>query len=281
MNTVLKYPGSKWSMTDWIISNFPPGYEEMTYLEPFFGSGAIFFGKNRSKIETINDLDGNVVNLFKVIREQPDELAKLIDLTPWSRQEYKQSYEMTGDSLEDARRFMVRTWMAIGTKTSDITGWRNNIKPGDSGVSRWTRLTESIMLASNRLKCSKSKLVQIENMPAVKLIERYNRPYVFIYCDPPYVLSTRSKRIYKCEMTNDDHVELLKALINHPGPVMISGYQNDIYENLLQGWYKETNKSFCEKGKAATEVIWMNYEPPQQQLSLFEGGKVIEHRSNV
>jgi site-specific DNA-adenine methylase len=78
LNTVLKYPGSKWSTAQWIISNFPPGYEKMTYLEPFFGSGAIFFNKKRSVIETINDLDGNVVNLFKVIRDNPGELASIV-----------------------------------------------------------------------------------------------------------------------------------------------------------------------------------------------------------
>lgn len=136
MNTVLKYPGSKWSTADWIISNFPTGYEKMTYLDPFFGSGAVFFNKNRSKIETINDLDESVVNLFRVIREHPEQLSKLIEFTPWSRQEYRNSYKSTGDSIEDARRFLVSCWQAIGTKTSDISGWSNNIKPTDSGISR-------------------------------------------------------------------------------------------------------------------------------------------------
>jgi DNA adenine methylase len=268
MKTVLKYPGSKWSTAQWIISNFPAGYEKMTYLEPFFGSGAVFFNKNRSAIETINDLDGNVVNLFKVIRENPEELARLIEFTPWSREEYQNSYAMTGDSLEDARRFLVRCWQAIGTKTSDISGWSNNIKPGDSGISRCERLSDSIIYTSERLKSQKLKLVQIENMPARELIPRYKRPYVFIYCDPPYVLSTRSGRIYACEMTDQDHVELLELLLQHPGPVMISGYMNDIYKDMLQGWTVVTNKSQCEMGKSATEVIWMNYEPPAQQMSL-------------
>ncbi len=275
MNTVLKYPGSKWSMTDWIIGNFPAGYEKMTYMEPFAGSLAVLFNKNRSEIETINDLDGNVVNLFKVIRERPEEFKRSIKYTPWARQEYKLSYEMTGDSLEDARRFLVRCWQAIGTKTSDISGWSNNIKPGDSGISRWTRLDKSIDEAAKRLQNYKKHLVQIENMPAVGLIKRYNRPYVFIYCDPPYILSTRSKRIYKCEMTDSDHTELLETLLNHTGPVMISGYMSDMYNQMLKGWTVQKNRSNCEMGKAATEVIWMNYEPPQQQLDLFERGECI------
>ncbi|PYG88475.1 site-specific DNA-adenine methylase [Ruminiclostridium sufflavum DSM 19573] len=268
MNTVLKYPGSKWSMTDWIISNFPADYEKMTYLEPYAGSLAVFFNKKRSQIETINDLDNNITNLFEVIREQPEEFKRAIKYTPWARQEYKNSYEMTGDSLEDARRFLVRCWQAIGTKTSDISGWSNHIKPGDTGTSRWTRLDKSIDEAAKRLQSYKKCLVQIENMPAVDLIRRYNRPYVFIYCDPPYVLSTRSKRIYKCEMTDNDHIELLEALTGHTGPVMISGYMNEIYNEMLKGWTVKTNKSNCEMGKAATEVIWMNYKPSNEQLSL-------------
>ena len=89
MKTVLKYAGSKWSSTRWIISHFPEGYEKMTYLEPYFGSGAVFFNKNRSSIETINDIDARVVNLFKQIRERPEELARLIEFTPWARDEYK------------------------------------------------------------------------------------------------------------------------------------------------------------------------------------------------
>jgi len=240
----------------------------MTYLEPFFGSGAVFFNKNRSKIETINDLDGSVVNLFKVIRDNPEELARLIELTPWSRQEYKESYEMTGDSIEDARRFLVRCWQAIGTKTSDITGWANCIKPADNGKSRWCRLEPSIRRTSLRLKSEKLKIVQIENTNAIDLIKTYNRPYVFIYCDPPYVLSTRSKRIYKCEMADDEHIELLTALKEHSGPVMISGYMNDIYSDMLKAWNIKTKKSNCEKGKAATEVIWMNYDVGQIRMEI-------------
>jgi DNA adenine methylase len=271
MNTVLKYPGSKWSMTDWIISNFPAGYEKMTYCEPFFGSGAVFFNKKRSLVETVNDLDGNVVNLFKVIRERPEELARLIEFTPWSREEYRLSYIKTGDELEDARRFLVRMWQAIGAKSSDITGWRSNIKSINGNVVQWsTVLPQNIIDISSRLKHSNNRLVQIENQPAAKMIERYNRKNVFIYCDPPYVMSTRNNRIYACEMTDADHIELLELLLQHPGPVMISGYDNEIYNTLLEGWHKITRLANCEGGQQRVEVIWMNYEPPVKQISMFD-----------
>lgn len=269
MQTVLKYPGSKWSTAKWIISNFPEGYEKMTYCELFFGSGAVFFNKKRSVIETVNDLDGNVVNLFKVIREHPEELAKLIEFTPWSRQEYKSSYEMTGKSLEDARRFLIRSWQAIGFKSSDITGWRSNIKSLNGNIAQWSeRLPENIKEISSRFKHTGSFTVQIENQPAIKVIERYAKSNVFIYADPPYVRSTRSGRIYACEMTDQDHIELLELLQKHPGPVMISGYDNEIYSDLLKGWHTEKQVARCEGGQQRQEVLWMNYKPPAEQMSL-------------
>lgn len=271
MNTVLKYPGSKWSTAEWIISNFPPGYEKMTYLEPYFGSGAVFFNKSRSVIETINDIDGNVVNLFKVIRDRPEELARLIHFTPWSRQEYYESYEMTGDSMEDARRFLVRMWQAIGSKTSDRTGWRNNIQDLNGNVDQWsTKLPGRIIEVAARLKHINGHQVNIENQPAEKILQRYARPYVFIYADPPYEPSTRKNRIYKHEMTKEDHKKLLEIILQHPGPVMISGYDNDLYNDLLEGWHKETRLANCEGGQQRIEVIWMNYEPPVRQISMFD-----------
>ncbi len=269
MNTVLKYPGSKWSLAEWIISNFPSGYENMTYLEPFFGSGAVFFNKNRSVIETINDLDGNVINLFKQIRDNPEVLAKVVKYTPWSREEYALSYHKTGEELEDARRFLVRMWQAIGAKSSDRTGWRSNIQALNGNVPQWaTKLPENIIAIADRLRHSNNRLVQIENRPAVDCIKRYARENVFIYADPPYVLSTRSKRIYACEMKDADHVELLQLLIKHPGPVMISGYANDIYTSILSGWKTLTKSAHCEGGLTREEILWMNYEPPAEQLSI-------------
>lgn len=121
MKRILNYPGSKWSMSDWIIGNMP---QHEVYLEPFFGSGAVFFNKPPVKVETINDIDGRIVNLFRVIREQPEELSRLILFTPFSREEYKLSYQVDPDPLEDARRFLVRCWQAIGAKKEECL-WLN------------------------------------------------------------------------------------------------------------------------------------------------------------
>ncbi|MDQ7095966.1 DNA adenine methylase [Desulfosporosinus sp. PR] len=229
----------------------------------------MFFRKKRSVIETINDLDGNVVNLFRVIREHPEKLARLIEFTPWSRQEYRMSYELTGNSLEDARRFLVRMWQGIGSKTSDKTGWRNNIQDLNGNVNQWSvKLPARILNVSERFRHTKDGLVQIENQPAVRLIERHRRENVLIYADPPYVLSTRHGRIYKYEMGDADHIELLETLIQHPGPVIISGYQNELYSRMLKGWRTDTKLARCEGGQKREEVIWMNYRQ-DREASLF------------
>jgi DNA adenine methylase len=243
----------------------------MTYLEPYFGSGAVFFNKRRSIIETINDLDGNVVNLFKCIRDYPEELARLIAFTPWSREEYRKSYEMAGETLEDARRFLVRMWQAIGAKSSDSTGWRNWIVSNCGWAESWvTKLPQNILQTSSRLQHITGHIVQIENQNAVTFIERYRKRNVLIYLDPPYVLSTRSNRIYKHEMTDQDHAELLEVAKLHLGPVIISGYDCDLYNDNLPGWNKFCVQSRAEGGRHAIEVIWMNYDPPAEQMEISE-----------
>lgn len=225
------------------------------YLEPFFGSGAVFFKKTPSKVETINDIDGQVVNLFKVIREQPEKLARLIYFTPWARDEYLDSYNLTGDSLEDARRFIVRCWQAFGTKTNTRSGWRSDVqgKRGTTVTKQWNNVPESIIQAAERLRNA-----QIENQPAIEIIRRYKSPDVLIYADPPYPLSTKSGKMYAYEMTNDEHLELLKILDQHPGPVIISSYSCDMYDNQLKNWTKKTKRVLAECGQVREEAIWIN-----------------------
>ncbi|MUG26017.1 DNA adenine methylase [Paenibacillus macerans] len=248
---ILHYPGSKWSMTDWIIDNMP---DHQTYLEPFFGSGAVFFNKKPATLETINDLDGDIVNLFRVIRECPGELAKLVHWTPYSREEYYASYETGGGELEQARRFLVRCWMARGARSSSRNGWRHIIDHnGPRPVKQWNDVPEKILSITNRLKG-----VQIEQQPAIQLIKRYKRPEVLIYADPPYVLETRHGRIYKHEMQEEDHIELLDVLDEHPGPVILSGYAHPLYDNRLSHWERETKIVTAEAAQHRTEVLWIN-----------------------
>jgi len=262
---ILHYPGSKWSIANWIISHFP---EHQTYLEPFFGSGAVLFSKQRSPLETINDLDGDIVNLFKVIRERPDELAYAIRFTPYSREEYLKSYLEAEDELERARRYIVRLWQGRGGKTSHRTGWRSMIElNGPLPGKEWLRFPEKISLVAERLKG-----VQIENQNAIELIKRYSRQNVLIYADPPYILSTRTTSSYKHEMTEDDHEELIHLLDKHPGPVILSGYAHPLYDNYLKHWQRETKRVKAEAGAIREEVLWINPVAAEQgfiQQTLF------------
>jgi len=262
---VLKYPGSKWRLADWIISYMP---RHTTYLEPFFGSGAVFFNKPPSKVETINDIDGQVVNLFRVIREQPERLAALIEMTPWARDEYYASYERTGDPLEDARRFLVRCWQAYGAKLCGVPGWRHEAKGTmrASTYHTWKELPKRILAVVTRLKS-----VQIENKNAIDLIQAHHYKDCLIYADPPYPLSTRSGKLYASEMTDSEHMELLEVLDKHPGPVILSCYANEVYDERLKHWQRKTTIVRAEKGKEREEVLWLNPVAVERaSYSLFE-----------
>ena len=174
MKTVLKYPGAKNRLAPWIASHIPP---HDVYLEPYFGSGAVFFNKTPARIETVNDLDGNVVNYFRVLRERPDELIRLISLTPFGRDEYNSAYTGEGDSdIERARKFAVRCWMGFGCGNLYRNGFRSSQRHTSPSTTRmWGRLPETIREASSRLLDA-----QIENLPAAELIKRYDTDDVFI-----------------------------------------------------------------------------------------------------
>jgi len=264
---VLKYPGSKWRLADWIVSLMPP---HKSYLEPFFGSGAVFFTKPPSRIETINDLDGEIVNLFRVIRDRSEELERIIALTPYSREEYETAWmqhnagEVT-DPVELARLTLIRYWQTHGSRSYYKSGWKLDRAGREYAyaVRYWNSLPAWIAAAVERLKEA-----QIEQAPAVEVIRNFAHPEVLIYADPPYVLSTRKQPQYNVEMVdNARHIELLEALLDHPGPVMLSGYDNDLYNEMLPGWMKLHHKSQAENGAARVETLWLNYEP---QMTLFE-----------
>jgi DNA adenine methylase len=253
---ILKYPGAKWRLAPWIISHMPP---HESYLEPYFGSGAVFFGKPPAHIETVNDLDGEVVNFFRVCRERPDDLADTLTLTPWARAEREAAYEPATDDLERARRFAVRTWQTYGAFSDKSCGWRattgKHTNNGPNCPALWARLPAVIREAFERLLTA-----QIECRPALDVIRRYNGPKVLIYADPPYMHSTRTARgkAYRHEMTDADHAELLYALKEHKGPVLLSGYDSELYSDLLGDWHKETRATTAERGVGRTECLWIN-----------------------
>lgn len=268
MNAIMKYPGAKWSIADWIISFFPKHH---SYLEPFFGSGAVLFNKSRSNIETVNDLDGNVVNLFEWIKKDPERLAHEIYYTPYARQVYENVFALVPeDSLEKAVNFYIRLNMGHGFRTNgEKVGWKNDVQGRERAYAAvdWCRLPEKIMQAAERLRG-----VQIENRPAVELVERFNYPNTLIYLDPPYVLNTRHGKQYRYEMDNDGQEELLSVALKHKGSVLISGYESELYNSTLRGWHKEVTTNYSQACSKKKEVLWMNFEPANRQMTFKDYG---------
>ena len=254
MKSILKYPGAKWRIADWIISHFPP---HKVYLEPFFGSGACFFNKIPAYIETINDLDGDIVNLFKVCREHPQELAQLINLTPFARDEFQNCYERSDNPIEQARRTIVRYHQSFGTSNSSKNSWKNVQQSGGPRcATMWNDLPEIIMEVCDRLKAA-----QIENTDALTLISRYDKEDTLIYCDPPYLRDIRKKNIYACEMSDNKHIELLSVLKQSKSKIILSGYDNELYNSELEGWFTDEKETTAQFGLYRTEKLWMNYDP--------------------
>lgn len=268
---ILKYPGAKWRQSTWIISFFP---EHKTYMEPYCGSAGVFCNKAPAEHEILNDKWDSIVNLFRVLRESPDELVRRIAFTPWARDEYlecERQFTGTGDPIEDARRFLVRCWQAHGTRFDHRSGWRN-IGPSNNGKTTkvWNQLPDRLLAVVDRLK-----MAEIDNRPAVEVIGRYNAPDCLIYADPPYVTDTRNGDYYEDEMDDDDHIELLQVLNAHTGPVILSGYAHPLYDSRLQQWYRVTSPVIAEHGRRRTEVLWLNQKAAQsQQLPLFAESEV-------
>ncbi len=249
---VLRYYGGKWRLAPWIISHFPP---HRVYVEPFGGAASVLLRKPPADIEVYNDLDGEVVNFFRVLREQPDTLAQAVALTPYARSEHLQAYESVEDSVEQARRFAVRAWQGIAGATARWrTGWRWRLD--GRIVAEWNRLPEVIRIVAVRLRN-----VIIENLSADAVIRRYDTPETLFYCDPPYLPDTRSKwrsAGYRHEMSEDDHRALAGLLHSVQGMVVISGYDHALYDELYRGWAKVCTTTRTQNGGSSVECLWLS-----------------------
>lgn len=253
MKTLLKYPGAKNRLAPWIVSHIPP---HKVYCEPFLGSGAVFLNKEPAYNEILNDLDDDIYNFFKVVREQPEEFSRLIDATPYSRTEYSAAYidEPVSD-LERARRFAVKCWQGFGCGNKYKNGYRRGI--GDRSpnpAEAWSKLPETIALAAERLKHA-----QIEHKDAPELISDLKGENTFIYIDPPYLQDTRKKYLYNHEMTDEQHMKLLQIVRESDCKIMISAYENELYDNVLADWKKEHKSTTAECSRKRTETLYMNY----------------------
>lgn len=254
--------GGKFSHLDWLLPLLPSCHH---YCEPFAGSGAVLLNRKASPVETYNDIDGEVVNFFRVLRDQKCALIEAIGLTPFSREEFYLAIEGSTEGiteLERARRFYVRARQARTglAQTASLGRWancKNTSRAGMSGVvSRWLGGVESLPEIAERLL-----RVQIENRPAVEVISLYDSPTTLFYCDPPYPHESRGDRkAYSYELTDLEHVELARTLQSIEGKAAVSGYRCDLMDTLYKGWgrFDAPAKTCHSVKKMRSEALWMN-----------------------
>lgn len=257
---VLRYPGAKWGIAPWIISHLPP---HEAYVEPFFGSGAVLMRKIPSRSELANDIDGSVVAFFRVLRDRPQELAAALAMTPYARDELRACRTAPGDldDVEKARRLAVSCWQTRGgAQSRRHPGWRFDMygAANKSLAGTWATLPSRILAIAERFAT-----VAIENRPALEVIEILHTSkdggHTLIYADPPYLLGSIDKRLYAHGMkTEEEHAELLEALDRYRGPVLISGYPHQLYDERLRGWHAVSRSTRNQVNARRTEVLWIN-----------------------
>ena len=260
---VIRYHGSKFRLAPWVLQHFPP---HTCYVESFGGAAGVLMQKPRSYAEVYNDLDGDIVNLFRVL-QNPESRSGLVErlvLTPYSREEFELSWETTEDPVERARRTVIRAQMGFGSAgaTKGVTGFRIDTKRQyGTAQSLWAEYPESIAEVGQRMTG-----VLIENRPAIEVIRAHDAPSTLHYVDPPYVHDTRYKgasngRYYRHEMDDVEHRDLLRSLLELEGMVALSGYPSDLYMDMLSGWTHYTTSARISAGRGTasrTECIWLN-----------------------
>jgi DNA adenine methylase len=257
------YYGGKTTLAPQIVDLLPA---HRHYVEPFAGSLSVLLAKAPALMETVNDLDGNLMTFWRVLRERPDDLMRVCALTPHSRTEHLAAYDFdVPDDLERARRVWVCLTQGRGN-TLRRTGWRHFQDPGNrSGTSMPDYLTGYV----ERMRGAAARLahVSLEARDALDVIADYGKhPEVLIYADPPYLGSTRSSRQYLVEMSHDvEHQALADALLNCAAAVVLSGYDSELYADLYVGWHRHEISTYTGQGNHGdvktdrrVEVLWSN-----------------------
>lgn len=274
---VLCYHGAKWRIAPWVIAHLP---QHAAYIEPYGGSAGVLMRKPAARTEVYNDLDGDIVNVFRVLRdrEQAAELARQLELTPYAREEFEAAYEIADDPIERARRTIIRAFMGFGfaSATRGMTeilsrgrahrtcrdGFRSRGRAGFCSVANerrmpareWTSYPAQIPAFVERLA-----EVEIENRPALDVIRQQDTQDALFYVDPPYPMQARDAgRDYAYEMTDDEHRELAAVLHHVRGMVVLSGYHCELYNELFADWGYIERIALAEGARRRTEVLWFN-----------------------
>lgn len=277
---VLRYHGGKWKLAAAITAYFPP---HRVYVEPFGGGASILIRKPRSYAEVYNEKDGELVNLFRVVRDRGDELKRALELTPFARDEYRLSFELSEDPVERARRSLVRSFMGFGSNAycRDIkSGFRaNSNRSGTTPATDWRNYPKALDALIDRLRG-----VVIENKEAAEVIRQHDSTHTLHYCDPTYPHSTRSTLMhghhgYPFEMTDDDHRTLSVELKRCAGMVIVSGYPCDLYDvELFADWHRVEIAALADGARPRTEVLWINdaaWQAKHGALPLFAAAPLL------
>lgn len=282
MRPALRYHGGKFRIASWVMSFFPA---HTCYVECFGGAAGVLLQKPRAYAEVYNDLDGDVVNFFRVLQD-PALRAQLLDrlvMTPYARAEFEKAWQPARGQVERARRLAIRAQMGFGSAgaTKGITGFRIDTKRQYGTAQHlWEHYPEAVATAGQRFAG-----VLIENRPAIEVMKAHDGPETLHFVDPPYVLSTRTARAggprgaYRHEMTDAHHNALIVELKGLSGMVALSGYESELYADQLKGWRRETTVARIAAGRGGdvrTEVLWLNpacvaaLEPHQAGQSVLE-----------
>lgn len=268
--TPIKYVGSKSGLAGHILMLTPPHH---CYVEVFGGSGVILFSKPVSPVEVYNDFNGDLVNLFRIIRDRRAELFDLLQYTLYSREEWTNAVEImrTGNYKDELHRawatFTAYNQSMGGVVTDGRGGW-------GYGKTRCPApdFTERVRLLENMQ--NRLRNVQIENLDFREVINKYDSPQTFFYLDPPYVKETRAEpSSYRHEMTELDHIDLVLALKDLQGKMILSGYDHPVYKPLSDMYYKyviPVSSSIRADGKRVgrEEVLWTSTQYTQLALDI-------------
>lgn len=263
MNSPIRYYGSKGGFYKRIIEHFPTTEYE-TYIEPYGGTYIVGLMSTPAKIEIYNDLEKNVYSLYKVISDKElfVQFKEKCDLVFYSEDIRKDCKEnLTDDNLSIVDRAF-NFFYVNRTSHNGIGGFSMN-----SHVRRGMSKAVSDFLSSiDRLPELHDRLsrVMVTNMDGIKLINKYNDPKVFIYCDPPYEQSTRTGARYKVDMDRKGHELFLDSVIKSKSKILISGYDCELYDVLTENGFKKIqfevktiDGNFNKKTKV--ETLWKNY----------------------
>lgn len=260
---VIRYHGGKFRLATWVLDHFPP---HKCYVEPFGGAAGVMIQKPRAYAEVYNDLDGDIVNLFRVLQgeQSSQRLVELLTITPYARAEFELAWQATDDPVERARRLIIRAQMGFGSAgaSKSTTGFRiDTARAYGTAQQLWQRYPEHLAAVSKRLTG-----VLIENRAAEEVLLAHDAPDTLHYIDPPYMHDTRVNgsakgRYYRHEMSDREHAELLANLKNLCGFVVVSGYPSKLYQTELAGWTMNTTTARIAAGRGGSvrkECLWLN-----------------------